>query len=370
MTLLVHHARLLDGDGSTDGWVRLDGSLVVARGSGEPAAAQDDEVVDAAGATLVPGFVDLHTHGGGGAAYGDGVDAAATAIATQGAHGTSALVASLVSRPVDVLAAQLHELADVRRRTPALLGAHLEGPFLAPARRGAHSPEALVDPTPEAVDTLLEAAEGSLVQITVAPERPGGLDAVRRLTDAGVVVAVGHTEATYEQARAAFDAGASLLTHAFNAMPGIHHRLPGPVLAAVDDGRAVLEVIADGHHVAGPAIRLLLSAAPGRVALVTDAMAAAGAGDGAYLLGELEVTVRDGAAYLADGVTLAGSTLTMDAAVARLVGLGVPLRDAVDAATVTPARVVGRQDTLGHLRVGATGGALLLDDAGRLVRVL
>jgi len=375
MSILVHGARLLrDGEVVDDGWVRLTGARILATGVGPGwtgATSPDDEVVDAAGALLAPGLVDLHVHGGGGRSFDEDDDEAVlTALAVHHAHGTRGLVASLVSQPVEALCARLTRLSRLRSTEPMLLGAHLEGPFLAPSRRGAHDPAALCDPTPAAVDALLSAADGALTQVTIAPERPGGLDAVRRFAEAGVVVAVGHTEASYAEARAAFDAGASLLTHAFNAMPGIHHRAPGPVLAAVDDGVATLEVIADGRHVAGPAVRLLFEAAPGRVALVTDAMAAAGTGDGDYRLGSLSVTVREGSAYLDDGVTLAGSTLTLDRAVAWAVAQGIPLVDAVRAASSTPARVLGRTETLGELSAGSDAGAVLLDDSGRVLRVL
>ncbi len=372
MSVLVHHARVLDqGHLVDDAWMRLEGTSVVGVGAGPGwPVVPGDEVVDANGGLVTAGFVDLHVHGGGGASFEGDDRAVATALDAHRTHGTRALVASLVSAPLEELGSQLRRLTALRASRSDLLGVHLEGPFLAPTRRGAHDPSALVDPTPAAVEALLTAADGALVQVTLAPERPGALDAVARFVAAGVVVAVGHTEATYAETRAAFDAGASLLTHAFNAMPGIHHREPGPVLATIDDGRALLEVIADGRHVAGPAIRLLFDAAPGRVALVTDAMAAAGVGDGAYRLGSLDVGVRDGAAYLDDGVTLAGSTLTLDDAVAWAVAEGVDPVAALVAATETPARVLGRERTVGCLVADSDAGALLFDDRARLLRVL
>ena len=355
--LLITGARIVDrGAVVEDGWVRFADGLVAARGAGAPPPAAD-EVLDAAGGTLVPGFVDAHVHGGGGAGA---IDAAgiATALGTHRRHGTVRSVVSLVSEPVDDLAARLTDLAPVVRADPLLLGVHLEGPFLSPDARGAHDPAVLVPPTAEAVEALLAAADGTLAQVTIAPELPGAIEAVRRFVRAGVRVAVGHTTADTATAAAAFDAGATLLTHAFNAMPGFGHRAPGPIGAALADPRVVLEVIADGHHVDPVVVAALFRMAPGRVALITDAMAAAGAADGEYRLGSLDVTVRDGQARLPSG-SLAGSTLTLDAALRTAVAAGVPLPEAVAAATTVPARALGRHD-LGVLTTGSPADAVLL----------
>ncbi len=221
------------------------------------------------------------------------------------------------------------------------LGVHLEGPFLAPSRKGAHDPASLALPTPDAVTALLEAAGGIVRQITIAPELPHALEAIERFVEAGVVVAVGHTQADAPLARAAFDRGATLVTHAFNAMPGIAARAPGPVGAAIADTRVSLEIIADGIHVSPTLIAMLFAAAPDRVILVTDAMAAAAAAPGRYSLGGLDVDVAEGKAVIAGTDTLAGSTLTMDRAVDVCVAAGVARDDAVRAATETPLRVLG-----------------------------
>jgi len=198
------------------------------------------------------------------------------------------------------------------------------------------------------------------VQVTLAPELPGGLDAVRRLVSAGVAVAVGHTEAGWDEASAAFDAGASLVTHAFNAMPGLGHRAPGPLGAALARDGVTIEAIADGVHVHPALIRVLMDAAPRRVALITDAMAAAGSGGGRYLLGALDVDVTDGVARLAGDGTIAGSTLTQDAALRTAVAAGVSLPVAVEALTGAPARAIARDD-LGALAPGRLADAVLLD---------
>lgn len=304
------------------------------------------------------GFIDLHCHG----AVGHGFDEAdstgiAAALAHHRSHGTHGLLLSLVSAPPAALAARLRALGAMIPDLPGALGVHLEGPFLAPGRRGAHDPTALTAPTPAAVDALIEAGDGVLRVVTLAPELPGAMDAVDRFVAAGVAVAVGHTEADAELAGAAFDRGASVLTHAFNAMLGLDHRAPGPVGAALARGHVTIEVIADGVHVHPVLLRTLFAAAPGRVALVSDAMAATGLGDGRYRLGEREVEVTQGRPVLAGTDTLAGSTLTLDRAVETVVAAGVPIADAVAAATTTPARVLGAAGALGSQETLGSQGA-------------
>ncbi|MBU1588629.1 MAG: amidohydrolase family protein, partial [Actinobacteria bacterium] len=313
---------------------------------------------------------DLHGHGGGGAAFDNGAEEIATALAVHRAHGTTRSVISLVAGPVEALSAQLEYIADAASRDPLILGAHLEGPFLAPENRGAHSPEHLIEPSPAAVDALLEAARGHLRQITLAPELPGAFEAIDVLVEAGVAVGVGHTMADVDLARRAFDAGARILTHAFNAMPGIHHRAPGPIVAAFEDERVTLELILDGKHVHPSVAHLAFTAAPGRIALVTDAMAAAGSADGDYTLGDMTVAVRDGLAMLRGTNTIAGSTLTQDRA------LRIAMRDAhiartaaVEALTLTPARALGLDHRHGLLAPGFVADAVLLDHEWHVTQV-
>ncbi|MFJ6653078.1 N-acetylglucosamine-6-phosphate deacetylase [Microbacterium sp. NPDC091313] len=368
MSVLVHSARLVDdGEARGDAWVLVRDGRVVERGAGTPRA-DADEVVDArqlagAGGMLTPGFVDIHGHGGGGGSYDDGAGAIRAARAVHRRHGTTSAVLSLVTAPLPDLLARLAVVREAMRADDEVLGAHLEGPYLDPGHRGAHDPEALASP----VDVTALLAAGGVRQLTLAPELPGALDAIGAIAGAGAVAAVGHTGADAALARRAFDAGARVLTHAFNAMPALLHRAPGPVGAAASDPRVVLELIADGVHVAPEVVRIAFAAAPGRIALVTDAMAAAGAGDGTYTLGGLGVEVRDGVARLADG-TIAGSTLTQDRAVRVAVGAGVDPVDALRAATATPARAVGATDR-GHLSPGARGDLVLLD-AGLHVRAV
>lgn len=365
-TTILHSARLVSGGAiADDAWLLLEDGAIVARGTGDDwPRDRAADVVDAAGGILTPGFIDLHCHGGGGAAVDDGADSIARVVDAHTRHGTTRSVLSLVSAPVDVLSSRLAAIAEAKARDPRVLGAHLEGPFLHPDFRGAHDPEALRDPDPATVDRLRDAAGDALIQITVAPDRPQALTAIETFAHAGVVVAVGHTGAESDLADAAFERGATLLTHAFNAMRGIHHRAPGPVLAAVNTPGVFLEAILDGSHLDPAVVRMLFDLAPGRVALVTDAMAAAGAADGDYVLGELEVTVSGGVARLAGSETIAGSTLTQDAALRRAVDdVGLSLPAAVAALTETPAAVLGRADRLGRLDPGFAADVVLLSSA-------
>lgn len=355
--------------GDDDVWVAIDGGVVVDRGTrdGWRALAPRD-AVDGEGGCLAPGFIDIHGHGGGGATYDDGADAIATARAMHRAHGTTRAVVSLVTASIDDLAQRAAIVAELAEADPTILGSHLEGPFLDPGHKGAHTASLLRAPDAASVDRLLEAGRGTIRQVTIAPELDGADDAIRRFVDAGVAVAIGHTDADADAATRAFDAGATIVTHAFNAMRGIHHRAPGPVVAALRDDRVTLELIPDGVHVDLSLVAVAFDAAPGRIALVTDAMAAAGASDGRYELGGLDVEVADGVARLSDGGAIAGSTLTQDEALRNVVATGVELDAALTALSATPARAIGRRD-LGRLGIGSVADAVLLDEELRVQRV-
>ena len=313
---------------------------------------------------LVPGLVDMQVNGCFGVDFVAADPAGwAEVSARLPETGVTSFVPTFITAPVPDLVAGL-------RRTAALpadlggarvLGVHVEGPFLSPDRHGAHDPALLRDPTPEAVDALIEAAPGLLRMHTLAPERPGALAAIRRLVDAGVLVSVGHSDATAEQTEAAADAGARLVTHLFNAMRPLHHREPGVVGQGLADPRLTCGLIADLHHVAAPICRLAFAAAPGRIVLVTDAVAAAGMPPGTYDLGGQQVSVDPlGLPRRPDG-TLAGSGLRLDAAIANVVAAGVDLRSAVDAASRLPADILGRPD-LGRIEAGGTADLVWLGD--------
>ena len=358
---LVHAGTLIDATGARPGWVLVDDGRIASVGTAADAPPEADRTIDASGGSVTPGFVDIHGHGAGGKHYQDGVDEALDALTAMRAHGTTRAVASFVTSSIDDIVAAIGNARLAMDRDPGLVGVHVEGPFLAPGRKGAHNRRLLRDPDPTSVERLLEVAPGVVRQITIAPELPGALDAISRFVDAGVPVAVGHTECDYDTAREAFARGASLVTHAFNAMEPIRGREPGVLGAAVEAPHVTIEMIADGIHVHPASIALLFAAAPGRIALVTDAMAAAAAPPGRYRLGELDVDVADGRAVVAGTDTLAGSTLTPDRALRTVVNdCGISLPDAIAALTAVPAGAIGEPDA-GLLEPGARADLTVLD---------
>jgi N-acetylglucosamine-6-phosphate deacetylase len=362
--MLLRGPRVVTPDGVLDGAEIevVDGRITAVRdtpGTGE--------ATDLGTGWLVPGFVDLHCHGGAGASFAS-TDAheIAAAAAFHAAHGTTAMLASLVSDDVDALCAQLAAVADVvEAGTTAVVGAHLEGPFLSAARCGAQNPAHLIDPDPSAFARMLAAARGSLRMLTIAAELPGADTVIEAAVAAGAVVAIGHTDADVDTAERAFRRGARVATHLFNGMPPIHHRAPGPAAAALATD-TMCELINDGHHVHPAMLRLV---GPARTLLITDAIAAAGAGDGDYRLGGLDVVVADGVARLRGSDSLAGSTLTMDDAVRRTVAHARwSVADAITAAATNPAAVLGLE--CGAIAPGRRGGLVHLDEELRVVAVL
>ncbi|MEU9806938.1 N-acetylglucosamine-6-phosphate deacetylase [Mycobacterium sp. NPDC050853] len=256
------------------------------------------------------GFFDMHVHGGGGASFGEDPEGNRVAAEWHRAHGTEGMLASLVTLAPDDMLRAVSVLAEAPG-TEGIAGIHLEGPWLSPHYAGAHDPRLLREPDLDELERLLDAGGGHIRMVTIAPELPGAIPAIELLVARGVVAAVGHTDATYEQTLQAISAGATVATHLFNAMRPIHHREPGPIPALLENPTVTIELIADGVHVHPAIYRMVLAAVgPDRIALVTDAMCAAGMPDGPYQLGQLPVTVISGEARLTDG-TIAGSTASM-----------------------------------------------------------
>ncbi len=360
--------------------MRITGRVVTPEGVIESGAVETDGTRIASvgpadgvhsGHWIVPGFVDMHVHGGGGCTFTTGdPDQARGAAAFHLAHGTTSLLASLVSAPFELM------LAATKAYQPmvgegVLAGVHFEGPYLSELRCGAQNPRYLRDPSLTELTELIGAGAGTVRMVTLAPERPGALAAVELLVRHGIVAAIGHTDATHAQTVAAIAAGATVGTHVFNGMRPPHHREPGPVYALLGSPTVVCEFVSDSAHLHEGTLAFATGVTgPGRAALVTDAMSAAGMGDGAYDLGDLAVLVTDGVARLATGGSVAGSTLTMDAALRRAVHVGVPVVDACRMASTTPARALGLDAEVGALRAGLRADLVELSEDLQVVRVM
>ena len=343
------------------GYVEIDGPTILAVVADERGAGDD---------VIVPGFVDLHCHGGGGHTFTTGDAAQARAAAAfHLRHGTTTMLASLVSSPFELMRDAVAAFLPLVG-AGVLAGVHFEGPYLSAARCGAQNPAFLRDPSVDELGALLKLGDAAVRMVTIAPELPGALEAISFLRDNGVLAAIGHTDATYEQTLAGVDAGAAVGTHLFNGMRPAHHREPGPVVGLLSSS-VVCELIADGVHLhPGMLAFAAASAGPGRAALVTDAMDAAGMPDGRYELGGQEVVVADRVARLSRNGSIAGSTLTMDAALRNAVRAGIALPDAVAMAATTPARALGLADELGALEAGLRADLVVLTPDLRVKRVM
>lgn len=340
-----------------EGQVIVDGARIAGT------APENARRADLTGHWIVPGFVDIHNHGGGGASFTSGTpEDVLQGIRTHRLHGTTTLVASTVTGDMDFLTHRAGLLAELAEQGD-IAGIHFEGPFISPCRKGAHSEELLRDPDPADVRKLVDAARGHAAMVTLATELPGGIDSVRLLAEHGVIAAIGHTDASYEQTVEAIDAGATVATHLFNAMPPLGHREPGPIVALLEDERVTVELINDGTHLHPASLELAFRhAGADRVAFITDAMDAAGFGDGRYMLGPLEVEVADGVARLVEGGSIAGSTLTLDRAFKRAVTVDrLPVGDVVAALSANPAKLLGRYDRVGSLEPGKDADLVVLD---------
>ncbi len=364
----------------------ISGEVAVADGRVESvgvlAGGDGVELVDLGTRWLIPGLIDLHVHGGGGAQCNtDSTDEIGEVARFHARHGTTALLATTVPAGADALVGCLEAIRRAMGGATGsgggaatggggggaqVLGAHLEGPFLSRARPGAMDPDTFLTPDPGLLRRLLLAGEGATALMTLAPELPGAIELIGELVEAGVVVSLGHSDADYDQACTAVETGARSATHVFNAMAPFHHRAPGLVGAALDHPAVSCELICDTVHVDPLAMRLLHRAKGGHgVHLVTDAVSAAGMPDGSYRLGALKVQVTDGRATVAGGA-IAGSTLTMDAAVANAVRfLEIGVEQAVAMASANPARLLGLADRKGTIAPGMDADLAVLDDSLR-----
>ena len=346
------------GEGPPHGWRPL-------RSGGLNCAGSD--IVGIAG-ILCPGFVDVHSHGGGGANFGEDAVQSRTVLATHLAHGTTTMVASLVTGSIENLETQIRALGALVE-TGELAGVHLEGPWLSALFKGAHEESLLANPDLGDVTRLLDVCADVVRMVTIAPEKPGALDAIAELASRNVVAALGHTAASYDEALAGIAAGARGTTHLFNAMPPMLHRAPGPVLACWADPRVWVELVCDGVHIHPDLLAHVIATKPDKAVLITDAMAAAGFEDGDYLLGALPVEVRGGIALIAGTTTIAGSTLTMDKAVRTAVRAGVPVENALRAATCNPADYLGLSD-VGQIEKGKYADFVVLDEDCNVTKVM
>lgn len=372
-TSVIHAGRILTPeDEISDAVIVVEDGRIAALGHRDeirvPAGAAD---VVAGDATVVPGFVDLHIHGAGGHDVMEGNARALDRItSTVARYGTTSIVATTVTAPVEDTCRSLqgiaryirhHEAPDAKGRCAAeILGIHLEGPFISKARRGVHPPDAIAKPSVDLLKKFIEAADGLVKIVTIAPELPAAPELIQFALASKILVALGHTDADYDQARAAIRAGARHAVHTFNAMRPFNHRDPGVVGAILTDPEVTAEVIADGVHVAGAAIQVLIGCKGfDTVFLASDGIAATGMPDGNYQLGNFEVTVKGGVCRNSEG-KLAGSTLTLDRGLRNLVALGVPFKDAVRMATILPARRLGMAGEKGIIAVGADADLVVL----------
>src|ERR1700722_10788154 len=355
-------------------------AVIVIQGSKISAVGQKGKVdlprggreIQARGRTVVPGFVDVHIHGAGGHDVMEGMREALEIItATVAARGTTSLVATTVTASEKETCESVAGIArfildstqfPARELSAEILGIHFEGPFISQARRGVHPAKWIAPPSVELLEQFLREARGTALILTLAPELPGALDLISAARKAGLVLSLGHTDATYEQAQAAIEKGATHAAHVYNAMRPFSHRGTGVIGAVLTSPEVSAELISDGVHVDDAAMRMLIGLkTPERVILVSDSISATGMPDGKYRLGTFKVTVKGGICRGAEG-KLAGSTLTLVRALRNIVGMGVPLASALRMLTANPARQIGLGQRKGILAAGADADLVLLDD--------
>jgi N-acetylglucosamine-6-phosphate deacetylase len=371
-TILLHAARAITSTTEIlDAGILIRDGVIAAVGSRQdmrlPAGATE---ISASGQTAIPGFIDVHIHGAGGHDVMEGTEQAMSTVAgTLASHGTTSFLATTVTaspddtcRGVEGIARYIAHQFGALQPKAEVLGVHYEGPFISKVRRGVHPAEWVQLPSADLLQRFLRAAAGNARILTIAPELLGAMPCIKAAHDAGVVVAMGHTDATYEQARAGIALGVRHAVHVYNAMRPFSHRDSGVIGAVLTSSEVTAELIADGVHVEEAAMRILLQAkGAGQVILISDGLSATGMPDGKYMLGKLEVTVSGGVCRNSEG-KLAGSTLTLDRALRNVVALGIPLQDAVRMLTANPAKLLGIEFKKGALRTGADADIVLLDE--------
>ena len=356
--IISAHSAVIDGELRSNVWIDIQDGVIAEIGEGSNSASARTY-----SQTLIPGFVDIHCHGGGGYYFTDATPQnVQQAIDTHRGAGTTSQIASLVTTDIQTLTSQIKALIPFVRNG-SLVGIHLEGPYLSHAKCGAHDPALLRAPALDEVKALIAAGEGTIRMVTIAPELEGALDAIKWLVSEGVIAAIGHSDADADTARAAIEAGAQVVTHFTNAMAKMvgGESMATEVLGAPE---IALELINDGTHVPADVVATIMKNALDRTILITDAMSAAGSHDGKYLIGNLEVEVKDSLARLVSNGALAGSTLTMEQAFTNFINKdGVNLIDAVHASSTLAAEVLGLKD-VGSISVGKKANILAFDGKG------
>lgn len=363
MSTIIFADRVITGHHDLhDAWVAVDNGYIVDAGLGNPPSGQIEQV----DGWLIPGFVDIHAHGGGGGSFSLGEVEKATGFHLQ--HGTTTMLASLVSETMDDLKQQIRALLPHVERG-AIAGIHLEGPFIAESRCGAHAPHVLTAPRGALIEDLLAMGSGAIRMVTIAPELEGAQSAIAIFTSHGVIAALGHSDGTAADAHFGVNAGATVITHLFNGMRPLHHRDTGLADVGLLDSRVTCELILDGHHLSDQITEIALRLLGDRWIAVTDAVAAAGIADGTYSLGSLTIEAEDGVVRLLPGGALAGSTLTMDRAFETIIAkYQRTALEAVQATSTRPAALLGRHD-IGVLRAGARADLLVWRN-GEVERVM
>ena len=382
-TTLINGHLILPNKIVENGYIVIENGIITAIGENEPADLHSDEVIDAHSLYISPGFIDLHTHGAGGADFMDGtIEAWLTVAKTHARYGTTALLPTTLTCPDEELFHMFEIYTEAKKQNAQgaqFLGIHLEGPYLAYNQRGAQDPANLKRPLPEHYKKIL-AASPDIVRWSIAPELPGALELGQLLKERHILPSVGHTDAICEEVMEAFDAGYTLMTHLYSGMQGVTrrnaYRYAGAVEAAFLIDSMNVEIIADGIHLPKSLLQLIYKIKGAeRIALITDSMRAAGMPEGSYKLGSLKegqtVIVEEGVAKLPDRTAFAGSVATADRLVRTMVKTaGIPLVDAVRMMTATPARIIGVNNRKGSLEVGKEADIVLFDDQIRVIRTL